>query len=165
MGNFMNKDLFIEWAVKNHWSVTKKERAEVRINDAVRQKYKELPQEYLAFIEGLEEVVSPKDTTWFLCESDYNNTSASSYQWNEFESLELKAAADDRECAERIREWWSRYFPIMLSVDGGYSYWAIYICDRTVVRGSEPEFEAVEKAADSFDEFLSRIMDGKIGIV
>ncbi|MDE6052443.1 MAG: SMI1/KNR4 family protein [Lachnospiraceae bacterium] len=54
--------------------------------------------------------------------------------------------------------------PIMLSVDGGYSYWAIRICDEAVVRGSDPESEEVEKAADSFDEFLSLLMNRKIRI-
>ncbi|MDE7416157.1 MAG: hypothetical protein K2N44_07605 [Lachnospiraceae bacterium] len=51
-----------------------------------------------------------------------------------------------------------------MSVDVGYSYWAIRICDGAVVRGSDPEFEEVEKAADSFDEFLSLIMNRKIQI-
>ena len=160
----MDYNLFIEWAEKNSWYVTKRKKTAIDLNDSVKLKYKFLPLEYLNFITNLEEVVSPKDTTWFLCECDYNNNSKSQYKWNEFELLELNASIDDAEWTKRIKEWWSQYFPIMISVDGCYSFWAINIFDGIVVRGAEPEFEEVEKVANNFDEFLLLIMEKKICI-
>lgn len=51
-----------------------------------------------------------------------------------------------------------------MSVKGGYSYYAISIKSGSVVRGEEPEFEACEKVADSFEDFLREIINKKISI-
>ncbi|MEO2202937.1 hypothetical protein ABGV42_04240 [Paenibacillus pabuli] len=48
----------------------------------------------------------------------------------------------------------------MISVNGGYSFYAIDLSNETgaIVRGDEPEFEEVKIAANHLDEFLELIM-------
>ncbi|MBC1743940.1 hypothetical protein HCA06_12850 [Listeria welshimeri] len=52
----------------------------------------------------------------------------------------------------------------MMSVDGCYEYYAIALNDGSVVHGSEPEFEESLVVADSFANFLLKIVAGEIGI-
>lgn len=39
---------------------------------------------------------------------------------------------------------------------GGYSYYAVSTKDGCVVYGNEPEFEACEAVADSFENFIEK---------
>lgn len=153
---------FIKWAGENSWCVTKRNKNKIKLDDSFWDRYTRIPQEYLEFIEELNELASPNDTTWFLCESDYNNESESDYKWNEFELLELEAAEGDNELTNSIRNWWGEYFPIMLSVDGYYSFYAIHLQKGTVVRGAEPEFEEVKVVANNFEDFLMKIKEKRI---
>ncbi|WFB55819.1 hypothetical protein [Paenibacillus sp. BR1-192] len=52
----------------------------------------------------------------------------------------------------------------MMSVDGGYSFYAIDLTNDigAIVRGYEPEFEEVDKAAHNLEEFLELIMSNSI---
>ena len=52
--------------------------------------------------------------------------------------------------------------PIFLSLENGYAYYAISMQDGSVVYGAEPEFEECETAADSFEDFMEKVMSGGI---
>ncbi|EAF5052010.1 hypothetical protein C2W34_08740 [Listeria monocytogenes] len=52
----------------------------------------------------------------------------------------------------------------MMSVGGCYEYYAITLKDGSVVHGSEPEFEESSIVADSFADFLLKIMAGEMVI-
>ncbi|HAA6474525.1 TPA_asm: hypothetical protein GF092_02615 [Listeria monocytogenes] len=52
----------------------------------------------------------------------------------------------------------------MMSVGGCYEYYAIALNDGSVVHGSEPEFEESLVVADSFAEFLLKIVAGEMVI-
>ncbi|EDJ9677123.1 TPA: hypothetical protein IP792_000204 [Listeria monocytogenes] len=52
----------------------------------------------------------------------------------------------------------------MMSVGGCYEYYAITLKDGSVVHGSEPEFEESLVVADSFVDFLLKIMAGEMVI-
>ncbi|EDK4067349.1 hypothetical protein GGC09_01250 [Listeria monocytogenes] len=52
----------------------------------------------------------------------------------------------------------------MMSVGGSYEYYAIALNDGSVVHGSEPEFEESLVVADSFADFLLKIVAGEIVI-
>ena len=60
--------------------------------------------------------------------------------------------------------WWGEKLPIVMSVDGGYSFYAIDLSNNkgTIVKGYEPEFEEVEEVASSIEEFFELIMLNKI---
>jgi hypothetical protein len=78
--------------------------------------------------------------------------------------LSLEAAMDDEIWKSEITAWWDRYLPIVMSVEDGYSFYAIDVTEDqgAVVRGSEPEFEEVDKVANSFEQFLEFIMSNAI---
>ena len=48
--------------------------------------------------------------------------------------------------------------PIFLSVKDGYSYYATSMRDGSIVWGTEPEFEECKLVADSFIDFLEKLM-------
>lgn len=94
--------------------------------------------------------------TWFICENEFNNRSDIAFKWNEYELLSLEAAMDDDSWRAEITTWWNNYMPIVMSVDGGYSFYAIDVTNDkgAIVRGYEPEFEEVEKVSNTLEEFL-----------
>ena len=83
---------------------------------------------------------------------------------NEFELLSLEAAMDDESWKSEITRWWDSYLPIVLSVENGYSFYAIDLTNDkgAIVHGYEPEFEEVEKVANTLEEFLELIMSNSI---
>ena len=51
-----------------------------------------------------------------------------------------------------------------MSVEGGYSYYAISMENGSIVYGNEPEFEECKVVANSFEDFLLKIMKCEISI-
>lgn len=60
----------------------------------------------------------------------------------------------------------SKKLPIVMSVNDGYSFYAIDLSNDkgAIVRGYEPEFEEVEKVANTIEDFFELIMLNKIEI-
>ncbi|MBC1289841.1 SMI1/KNR4 family protein [Listeria welshimeri] len=83
---------------------------------------------------------------------------------NAFEQMSLEAAEGDKDLENKVKLFWNAHLPIMMSVDGCYEYYAIALNDGSVVHGSEPEFEESLVVADSFANFLLKIVAGEIGI-
>jgi hypothetical protein len=157
-------DEFMIWADEKGWDLTRKSNFRLNLDGSVTARYKEIPNEYLDFLSAIQQCVSPNEQTWFICEDEFNNDSDAAYQWNEFEMLSLEAAMNDEIWKSDIIAWWDRYLPIVMSVEDGYSFYAIDITgDKgAVVRGYEPEFEEVETVATSFEQFLEFIMSNAI---
>jgi len=118
------------------------------LSDSIVSRYKEIPQGYLEFLKNIKQCIAPSEKTWFICENEYNNNSDVAFKWNEFELLSLEAAENDKEWRAKIISWWDKHLPIVMSVHGGYSFYAINLTGNTgsIVQGFEPEFEEVEKS-------------------
>jgi len=155
---------FIKWAEINSWEIKEKESNNINISKEVLERYKIIPYEYHEFLKDVEQCISASEKSWFICENEYNGNSDIDFKWNEFENLSLEAAEDDIEWKNQIEKWWDNYLPILMSVNDGYSFYAIDITNEkgTIVSGCEPEFEEVEKIADNFSEFLDLIINKKI---
>jgi len=155
---------FINWAEEKKWDIIEQSKTNLNLDKEVVTRYKEIPNEYMLFMKMVERCVTPNDKTWFICESEFNNKSETAFKWNEFELLSLEAAENDAAWKSDITKWWSNYLPIVMSVDDGYSFYAIDITNEvgTIVRGYEPEFEEVEKVASNLDEFFELIMSNAI---
>ena len=160
----MNKKTgdFIVWANENGWDITKKSGLQLNLDSSIIARYKEIPNEYLEFLSVVEQCVTPNEMTWFICENEFNNGSETEFKWNEYELLSLEAAMDDAVWKSEITTWWDNHLPIVMSVDGGYSFYAIDLSNGAIVRGYEPEFEEVDKIADNLEEFLGLIMSNTI---
>jgi len=163
----MNKRMgeFIIWANENGWDITQKSDFQLKVDGSIISRYKEIPKEYVEFLSLVKQCVTPSEKTWFICEDEFNNSSDHAFKWNEFELLSLEAAMDDDSWKSEITTWWDSYFPIVMSVEDGYSFYAIDLTNDkgAIVRGYEPEFEKVEKVANTLEEFLELIMSNSIG--
>ncbi|MGE6229943.1 SMI1/KNR4 family protein [Paenibacillus chitinolyticus] len=156
---------FIIWANDNGWDITEKSGVQLNLDSSIVSRYKEIPNEYLDFLNAVEKCMTPDEKTWFICEAEFNSSSDTAFKWNEVELLSLEAAVNDDSWKSEITAWWDNYLPIVMSVDGGYSFYAIDLThDKgAIVRGYEPEFEEVDKVADSLEEFLELIMSNSLG--
>ncbi|REK76825.1 SMI1/KNR4 family protein [Paenibacillus paeoniae] len=159
-------DEFINWADENGWDLIKKSEFQLHLDSSITARYKEIPNEYLDFLRVVGKCVSPNEMTWFICEDEFNNRSDTEFKWNEFEWTSLAAASDDQNWQSEITAWWDHYLPIVMSVNGGYCYYAIDLTyDKgAIVRGCEPEFEEVEKVANHLDHFFELIMSNAIEV-
>lgn len=159
----MNKiDEFIEWAKSNSWDIKEKNNCSFNICNEVYNRYKNIPKEYLEFLNKVEQCVSPDDTSWLLCEGEYDGTSDIEFTWNEFENISLGAAEKDNELIDGIYQFWNKNMPILMSVNNRYSFYAINVNNKSVVYGYEPEFEEADVVANSFFDLLDLIMKNKI---
>lgn len=164
----MNKKCseFISWAKDNGWDITDKSEYEVNLNESITSRYKEIPEDYLEFLKKIKQCIAPSNKIWFICEDEYNNNSDIAFKWNEFEVLSLEVAENDEEWKAEIILWWNNYLPIVMSVNNGYSFYAIDLMNDigAIVQGYEPEFEEVEKIANSLEDFFELIMSNSIEI-
>lgn len=87
---------------------------------------------------------------------------SSGWSYNDFEKMSLEAAGDDEAWSEEIKAFWDNTFPIILSVGGDYQYFAIKLDSGEVVQGWEPEFEDPLVVAESFVDFLEKLVEGEL---
>ena len=155
---------FINWAKENNWNLIEKNEISLKLKDDVALRYKSISSEYIELLKRVKQLISSSEKTWFLCEDEYNGNSDITFKWNEFELLSLEVAEDNDEWKLEIISWWDEKLPIVMSVDGGYSFYAIDLSNNkgTIVKGYEPEFEEVEEVASSIEEFFELIMLNKI---
>ncbi len=129
---------------------------------ALIDRYSCIPQEYIDFICSVEEFISADETSWLITCDGFAEENPEKWRYNEFELMSLDAAADDEEWRADIIAFWDVHLPVMLCVGGGYSYYAISLDDGCIVHGYEPEFEEIEIVADSFAEFMEKLLEGEL---
>lgn len=149
---------FLLYMKEHGWDIKWKEKKECNLPEIVKNRYPNIDKKWFAFISCVESVVSQDETTWFLCSNDYNAQNEDSFQWNEWEMISLESAEDDKEWQREIQNFWDKYFPIVMSVKDGYSYYAMSMKDGSIVYGMEPEFEECQVIADSFCDFMQKIV-------
>ncbi len=149
-------DTFISRMKQKGWDIAWNETQDKCILEIITDRYTNIPEEWLEFAGSIRHMVSPDETTWFLGTEDFDVQGDQAFRWNEWERISLESAGDDAEWTGRIKEFWDQHLPIVMSVKGGYSYYAISMADGSVVHGSEPEFEACEVVAPSFAVFIAQ---------
>lgn len=152
---------FINWAKENKWKLELTDENFILPNNII-ERYT-VSKEWLNFINGVKNCTNSEQNKWFLTMNDYDTEYyKSSWGWNDFEMMSLQAAEDDIKWQEEITEFWNRHFPIFLDVEGDYSYYAIDTDSGEIVQGYEPEFEDCYTVAETFEDFITKILDGKI---
>ena len=154
-------DRFIYWAKKNGWKITENNK-KASLPGHITERYS-LPEEWLRFTKKLSVCTAPDEAVWFLTPSDYIPAAHgdNGFSWDSFEKMSLGSAGGEEDI-KRIKAFWTVHIPIVMSVRGEYSYYAIDTVTGKVVSGSEPEFEECAEAAECFDEFLCKIITGEI---
>ena len=154
---------FRRWAVSHDW-IIKDSNSKCKLSTTIVERYKKIPSDWLSFINKFNVCMNSTETTWFLLNENYMPKNENEWRYNEFEILSLESAQDDNEWIKEIHDFWDNNLPIIMSVGNGYEYYAIEIKSGAIVHGIEPEFEDVEKVANSFNDFINLIIDGKIEI-
>jgi hypothetical protein len=144
------------------WSVAERPARPLRLPPEVAARYPRIPAALLDFLGRIDSCVDPGQTAWFLCEADFDATGESAYRWNEWEQMSLEAAEGDGQLLSGVRAFWDRHFPFLLTVADGYGYCAVDTSPEgngRIVMGREPEFEEAEAVAESFGEFMTRLIE------
>lgn len=152
---------FIEWAENENWNITL-ESDDFKIPEQIATRYP-LPNDWMKFIKAFRCCSNPEDTKWFLTLEDFQPRT-DGFQWNEFELQSLTSAEGDDELKTSILAFWNKHLPIILSVDGEYSYYAINTENGNVVIGYEPEYEEADIVAQDFISFINKIITGEISL-
>lgn len=123
---------------------------------AVRKRYPAIPDDVLAFLEGLATCVRGGEQVWFLASSDYVGRSDDGFGWDFCEAM------DDEAGEPAVRAFWDAHLPILLSVAGDYAYLAVVVDPKArdygaVVRGDSPDFRRPSRISASFAEFLATV--------
>lgn len=149
---------FIEWARENNWNIVINPE-KINLPDSIKNRYN-IPEQWFNFICNFSICENQSSTKWFLTLNDYS-TITEFFQWNEFELQSLEFAANENE-KEQIISYWNTHLPIILSIDGEYSYYAIDTENGSVVSAYEPEYEESTIIADDFHTFIENVISGKI---
>jgi hypothetical protein len=152
---------FINWLQNNGWKIALKDNDIKNLHQNIFERYN-IPVEYKQFLETIESCVNAGENVWFLCIEDYLPKSEDSFRWTEFELISMESADDDTELINRIKNYWNNHFPIIMSVEDDYKYYAINVENKKIVYGCEPEFEESEIVANNFYEFLEKIINKEI---
>ena len=152
------------WLEENEWVVEYNSSNYNYLENAVLNKFKNIPSGFIGILEEFCNISSKDDTTWFLCGKDYTEKTDESFNWNEFELMSLEAAEDDEEWKTEILDWWKGKLPFVMSVKDGYSYYAIDLEDNrgAIIFGQEPEFEDAVVVAKDFDDFIEKLVKKEI---
>lgn len=153
---------FVKYMKESGWEVELFEDENTYLSNIITARYTNIPKQWLEFIKTVKCMMNAEETIWFLCANDYEIQSEDAFQWNEWEKLSLESADGDTEWESRIKAFWDDHLPIIMSVKGGYFYYAVSMKDGAVVRGAESEFEECEAAAASFTEFTEKVIKGKL---
>ena len=121
----MNRAAIIGQLREQGWTVDEQPRELFRLPAAIAARYPRLPDSLVEFLSGLKQCADGSQTTWFLCQCDYEGTSGSAFRWDEWEHLSLDAARGDAGYISEIRAFWDSHFPFLFSVHSGYAYHAV----------------------------------------
>lgn len=156
-------DKFSEWAEQNDWKlVPENEKFDLSVHPILREYDLKVSPLFCEFITRFAEIVNADETKWFFCARDFKTPeNEDEFAWDEFRTLSLEYA-DGNEERSQIEEFWREHLPFLMTVGTGYEYWALDLTDGKIVNGYEPIFEETTVAADSFGEFLEKIVNGDI---
>lgn len=147
---------------KKGWTISRRNVSPCSLPACISNRYSNIPDEWVMFINSFSDCVSPDKTVWFLCADDFVRQGDDVFRWNEFELMSLQAAVDenDAEWKSAVVRFWDGHLPICLSVASGYEYYAIRMLDGVIVHGAEPEFEETTETAPSFARFAEMVCVG-----
>lgn len=127
------------------------------LNESFRLRYPRIPEDYRKFLRRVASCVHASGRIRFLCADYYDGAGSSPETWNEFEQLDLKAAAGDERWAAETRSFWDKHLPFLMSVRGEYAYLAFRVSGEafgSVVDGYDIDLQGVTDVAPDFNAFV-----------
>ena len=145
---------FIRYLKSNEWNVELYETplTDEKVKSAL-SRYQFVSDEYFEFLKTVKRCINKDETVWFTCFEHFEKPfDEEGFNLNELELISLNSAENDEEY-QKVKSFWDKHLPIIVSLDAEYSYYAIRD-DGNIVCGYEPEFEETEVIADSFKDFI-----------
>ena len=145
---------FITYLKSNEWNVELYETplTDEKVNSAL-SRYQFVSDEYFEFLKTVKRCINKDETVWFTCFEHFEKPfDEEGFNLNEFELISLNSAENDEEY-QKVKSFWDKHLPIIISLDGEYSYYAMRN-DGKIVCGYEPEFEETTVIANSFEDFI-----------
>lgn len=155
-------DKFLAYMENQEWTAEVNDEQKFFLPEPMKSRYTRYPESWVRFVSIVKSMVRKDEKAWFLCANDYDMQEDKTWQWNEWELLSLEAAENDAVWKDEIRKFWNKHLPIFLSLESGYAYYAISMKDSSVVYGTEPEFEECDTVANSFEDFMEKVICGRI---
>ena len=155
-------DKFINCMKNRGWTVEMNEEQRFCLPEPMKSRYTDYPKSWVEFVSTVKSMIREDERAWFLCTEDYDVQGDKAWQWNEWELLSLEAAGNDASWKDEIGKFWDGHLPVFLSLKSGYAYYAVSIEEGSIVYGSEPEFEECQTVADSFEDFMKKVISGEI---
>lgn len=155
-------DKFLDCMKNRGWTVETNKEQKFCLSEPMKSRYTGYPESWVEFVSTVKSMIRGDEEVWFLCSEDYDVQGDKAWQWNEWELLSLEAAGNDAAWKDEIRKFWDGHLPVFLSLESGYAYYAISIKEGSIVYGSEPEFEECKIVADSFEDFMKKIIRGEL---
>ena len=152
---------FYDWASKKGWRIEEQSDI-IPLPSIINNRYSNIPLSWKDFISRLTLCCNQSETVWFLTPNDFLQKPEEQFQWNELELQSIESADEDQEIKEYVISYWDKHMPIIMSVDGEYSYYAINMENGNVVYGYEPEYEESTIAAANFNSFIEKVMAEEI---
>ena len=152
---------FYDWASKKGWRIEEQSDI-IPLPSIINNRYSNIPLSWKDFISRLTLCCNQSETVWFLTPNDFLQKPEEQFQWNELELQSIESADEDQEIKEYVISYWDKHMPIIMSVDGEYSYYAINMENGNVVYGYEPEYEESTIVAADFNSFIEKVMAEEI---
>ena len=126
------------------------------LHPTITARYPWLPEDVVGTTRKITKATEEGERTWLLTAADYNGNSDSAFAWNEWEKITLDAAASDMDEITSIKRFWDNHFPVAMSVESDYGYYALKK-DGSIVFGVGPDFEEPEAYASDYLSFLMKL--------
>lgn len=81
---------FLTYMKRCGWNIEMKEKQGFDLPETVKSRYEHVPAIWFEFISTVQRTVKSDETTWFLCENDYDLQGDKVFQWNEWELISLE---------------------------------------------------------------------------
>lgn len=148
--------MFIDAARSANWTVETRETTPPELATSILERYPRIPNTFLDFLSTVVVAHTADGAAWFLCEPNYNGTSAYETKWNEWELFGIEYACDAKG-VRLTKEFWDQHLPIVLSRRSDFAYIAIDISIEhygEIVYGFVTSFLEPTRLYPSFPEFI-----------
>lgn len=82
---------------KRGWTLKKQHCEADELPECIKDRYHNIPAEYITFLCNIRTCVNPGETAWLLGAEDFSTQGEDCFQWNEFEMICLQAAIEEND--------------------------------------------------------------------
>lgn len=104
----MDIEKFENWAEASGWSILRE--TDIVDQSIFGERYRNIPEEWIAFIMQYKDIVNDTEDTWFVT---YSSDEVGDFCHDEFEKMSIEMAEDDVDWQSEIKEFWDNHFVLL----------------------------------------------------